>query len=63
VLGAIVAAGLIASGHYASLAGIMADGQAPAAAALAGQVVNLFNDHHFTQDMAERVCSVIMEAL
>ena len=63
VLGAIFAAGLFASGHYASLAGIMAEGQAPAAAALAGQVVNLFNDHHFTQDMAERVCSVIMEAL
>jgi hypothetical protein len=26
-------------------------------------VVNLFNDHHFTPDQAERVCQIILENL
>jgi hypothetical protein len=54
---------LFASSHYASLAGIMAEGRAPAAGALADEVINLFNDHHFTTEMAERICKVILEAL
>jgi hypothetical protein len=61
VLNAIFNAGLFASSHYASLADIMAEGAAPQAEALAGQVVNLFNDHHFNMQKAEKICEVILE--
>ncbi|MBN2386934.1 MAG: hypothetical protein JXB85_07930 [Anaerolineales bacterium] len=63
VLQAIFAGGLFASAHYASLAGIMAPGSCPQAEGLAGQVLNLFNDHHFTVAMAAKTCDLILEAL
>ena len=63
VLEAIFAEDLFASSHYTSLAGIMAQGQCPQAEKLAGEIINLFNDHHFTAQQAERVCAVIMENL
>ena len=63
ILEAIFAAGLFASTHYASLAGIMADGCAPVAEGLASEVVNLFNDHHFTPEMAESISGIIRENL
>ncbi|HSL44963.1 MAG TPA: hypothetical protein VK897_16140 [Anaerolineales bacterium] len=63
ILDRIFAAGLFASSHYASLAGIMDEGTAPQAEALAGNVINLFNDHHFTVAQAEQVCQVILENL
>jgi len=63
VLDAIFKAGLFASSHYASLAGIMAEGSALRAEMLANEVINLFNDHHFTAPQAEQVCAVIMENL
>ena len=61
VLKAIFKAGLFASSHYASLAGIMAEGRAPQAEILAGQVINLFNDHHFDIQKVEQICKVILE--
>jgi len=61
VIDAIFANGLFASSHYASLAGIMADGRAPVAESLANDAINLFNDHHFTPQMAERVCELIVK--
>lgn len=63
ILDAIFNAGLFASSHYASLAGIMADGQAPNAEKLADEVINLFNDHHFSAEQAEQVCAIIVENL
>lgn len=63
ILKAIFENGLFASSHYASLAGIMADGHAPVARALADEVINLFNDYHFTAQMADRTCDVILRAL
>ena len=63
ILQAIFDAQLFASSHYASLAGIMADGHAPVAEALAGEVINLFNDHHFTAEMAERACDTMLKAV
>lgn len=63
ILARIFAAGLFASSHYASLAGIMDDGQASQAEALAAQVINLFNDHHFMPEQAEQVCRIILENL
>jgi hypothetical protein len=60
-LSAIFNAGLFASSHYASMAGVMAEGHAPQAEILADQVVNLFNDHHFDLQKAEKICEVILE--
>ena len=62
ILDAIFANGLFASSHYASLAGIMSDERAPAAESLADEVINLFNDHNFTVEMAEKVCEIVLEA-
>lgn len=63
ILDRIFSSGLFASSHYASLAGIMGDGEAPYAEQLAESVINLFNDHHFTVEQAEHVCKVILENL
>lgn len=61
IMDEIFANGLFASSHYASLAGIMSDRRAPVAESLADDVINLFNDYHFTIEMAERVCEIIMK--
>jgi hypothetical protein len=61
VMQAIFEAALFASSHYASLAGIMAEGSASHADTLAGEVINLFNDHHFDADRAAQVCDLILE--
>jgi hypothetical protein len=61
VVQAIFEAGLFASSHYVSLAGIMAEGSAPHADTLADQVINLFNDHHFDADRATRMCDLVLE--
>jgi dTDP-4-amino-4,6-dideoxygalactose transaminase len=63
ILEAIFAERLFASSHYASLAGIMSDGAAPVAEQLGDEVINLFNDHHFTEEMADRICDIIVKAL
>jgi dTDP-4-amino-4,6-dideoxygalactose transaminase len=47
--------GLFASSHYAAL------GRAPQAQALASEVINLFNDHHFDAQKAERVCEIVLK--
>jgi hypothetical protein len=62
-LKAIFEGGLFASAHYASLAGIMAPGACPQAESLADQVINLFNDHHYTCEMAEKTCDIILKRL
>ena len=61
-LEAVFAAGLFASSHYACLSGIFAGGLAPHAAALGDEAINLFNDHRFTVEMAERACEAILKA-
>jgi len=63
ILSDVFANGLFASSHYASLAGIMSNGRAPVAESLADEVINLFNDHHFTVEMAERVCEIILKSI
>ena len=63
VLKSIFSAGLFASSHYASLAGVMAPGQCVQAETLANEIINLFNDHYFNPQQAEQVCVVIMENL
>ncbi len=63
IIDAIFSAELFASSHYASLAGIMAEGHAPEAEKLADEIVNLFNDHHFSVEQAEQVCGIIRENL
>ena len=63
ILKSIFSAGLFASSHYASLAGIMAPGYCPQAENLASEIINLFNDHYFNAQKAEQVCALIMENL
>jgi hypothetical protein len=63
VLDAIFAAGLFASSHYASLVGIMGPGRGENAHALSEHVINLFNDHHYTLDMAERTAQIVRRSL
>jgi hypothetical protein len=53
IMSEIFDSGLFASSHYGAL------GHAPEAASLAGDVINLFNDHHFDSQKAERVCEII----
>jgi dTDP-4-amino-4,6-dideoxygalactose transaminase len=61
VLEAIFSAGLFASSHYVSLAGVMAPGRCPQTESLANEIINLFNDHYFDPQKAEQVCAIIME--
>lgn len=62
IMKTIFDAGLFASSHYASLAGIMSNGRAPVAERLANEVINLFNDHHFDEQRAKQVCEIILKA-
>lgn len=63
ILERIFEAKLFASSHYPSLAGIMLAGRCPVAEQLGNEVINLFNDHHYTQAMAEQTCKIIAESL
>jgi len=63
ILDAIFSSGLFASSHYASLAGIMDNGKAPQAESLERSIINLFNDHYFSLDQAEKVCKIILANL
>lgn len=63
ILDAIFSSGLFASSHYASLAGVMGEGEAREAQALGESILNLFNDHHFSPDQAEQACKIITENL
>lgn len=63
VLEAIFSAGLFASSHYASLDGIMGEGGGKNARQLAHEVINLFNDHHYTLEMAERTAQIVLGSL
>ena len=61
ILGAIFESDLFASSHFVSLAGIMSLGQCPQAKILSNEIINLFNDHHFDIQKAEKTCEVILE--
>jgi len=63
ILRAIFDAGLFASSHYASLAGILAEGNCPEANWLHGSVINLFNDYHFDEKKAGKICEIILKHL
>jgi hypothetical protein len=63
VLKRIFEAGLFASSHYRSLVGIMGEGTGTHATGLATNIVNLFNDQHYTVDMAERTARIILGSL
>jgi len=53
-------AGYFAGTHYASLAGIFTEiDDAPHSRALAANVINLFNDHHFDVVRARAVCEIV----
>ncbi len=50
---------LFASSHYASLAGVFSDRQAPYAEKFAAGVVNLFNDYYYTEEQAALTIELI----
>lgn len=54
ILQALFAEGLFASGHYQSHSADCA-----IATNLHAYVINLFNDHHYTQEQAQRTCEII----
>lgn len=60
VLRAISDAGLFASRHYASLAGVLDDSSAPNAEALYAAVINLFNDRYFSYGKATQLAEVLI---
>lgn len=59
VLEAIRCAGLFASGHYDSLAGLFGPGMGSFAEALHCHVINLFNDRYFSKEQAEHLTEVL----
>jgi hypothetical protein len=58
-LEAIFADGLFASAHFPSLQGVMGNSPAPHAEALGREALNLFNDHRFSLEQAEKVCGIV----
>lgn len=55
----IFAAKLFASSHYASMGVIFGKGHFPVAEKLHANVVNLFNDYHYTEEMAIRTAEIV----
>jgi len=63
VLQALFANDLFASSHYASLGGIMAEGQFPFAEALHEHIINLFNDQNYSLEQAQRTAAIINQTI
>ena len=59
----LLAAGLFAGRHYASLGGVVGSGRFPEAEALHARVVNLFTDGHYDSAMASRTADLVREHL
>lgn len=59
LLKSVFAQGLFASAHYASLGGIFSPQRDFHAERLGADIVNLFNDRHFSPEKAERLVKVI----
>jgi hypothetical protein len=62
VIEVIRRAGLFASGHYDSLAGLFGPGLAPFAETLHRHVINLFNDRYFSHEQAEHLTDVLADS-
>lgn len=59
ILSSIQAAGLFASSHYESLAGLFGPGQAPVAERLHKHTINLFNDRYFSVEKAGQLTTLL----
>ena len=59
LLNKIFESGLFASSHYKPLSSVFGGGEAPVAAHFHNRMLNLFNDHRFTEEMAFKVCKII----
>ena len=59
VLAALFTAGLYASRHYVPLTRAFGNGDAPNAEAVYRQIVNLFNDLHFSAEQAGRAADIV----
>ena len=56
-------AGLFASSHYAAVAPLYSNQNAPIAKELSRRIINLFNDGRFDEEMAEKTALIIKENL
>lgn len=63
ILARIFESGGFASAHYQSLCGIMGSGTDTVARKLAGEVLNLFIDKHYTAEKAENTAKIIKQEL
>ena len=63
ILDAIFEAGGFASGHYRPATFLFGDDSTPIAAGLFRRVVNLFNDSHIEDKLAERIATSIRDRL
>ncbi|MEO2104298.1 MAG: DegT/DnrJ/EryC1/StrS family aminotransferase [Actinomycetota bacterium] len=61
VLRTIFDAGGFASAHYYPTNGLFGARPAPIAEALGSRILNLFNDHHYTQEMARRTAQAVLD--
>jgi hypothetical protein len=61
IIDRIFSEGYFASSHYASMAGIFDDTTASVADHIHSRIVNLFNDHRFTEQAAEQVATIVKE--
>jgi dTDP-4-amino-4,6-dideoxygalactose transaminase len=59
LLGKIFEQNLFASSHYMPMINIFQEAQAINAACLYDKVINLFNDFHFNEEKAEKICKII----
>ncbi|WP_232434481.1 hypothetical protein, partial [Pseudomonas asplenii] len=59
ILKTIQEAGFFASGHYESLTGIFAPGQAPIAEKVYKNIINLFNDRYFDTNKASNLSKLL----
>lgn len=63
ILAALFEQDLFASNHYAPVANLFSDTEAPNASKFHSQVVNLFNDFRYSPDMAEKTAKIILKNL
>lgn len=59
ILSKIFENGLFASSHYASIGNVFGTGEFKNTANLHAQIINLFNDNHFSPILAEKTCEII----
>ena len=63
IIKALFKAKLFASSHYASIPQVFGKPPAEIASAVESKIINLFNDFHYSQEMAIETCKIILKEL